>query len=287
MPRLTTTFGRTWWSQRWLRPLDELDAEFDGRLARGRALARESGVRTLTVEAGLILATVKGSYWEQYAVAIEVQPVSDTLWARVITELAQDTLALAKLLAGDMPAAIEATFARVGARLFAETDELAADCACADGYRPCKHILATIYAMAARLDQEPLLLFQLRGRSSEALLAALRANWAGEENIVLETRESPPGLSAERYFRPIPLLDDFTVRYEPPPRDAAIVRRLGQPVFAREGENVAAALTPVYQAITRHALKAVAQQRGATNLRRGGSELASHPSGQDEYTDPS
>ena len=63
-----------------------------------------------------------------------------------------------------MPTGIEAAFARVGARLFAESDELIAECACADGYRPCKHILATMYAMAARLDQEPLLLFELRGR---------------------------------------------------------------------------------------------------------------------------
>jgi uncharacterized Zn finger protein len=287
MPRLTTTFGRTWWSQRWLRPLDELGVEFDGRLSRGRALARDGGVRMLTVEPGLILATVKGSYWEQYAVTIEVQPLSDRVWARVTAELAQDTLAVAKLLAGDMPTAIEATFARVGARLFAETDELAADCACADGYHPCKHILATIYAMATRLDQEPALLFQLRGRSSEALLAALRANWAGEEDIVLEARESAPGLSAERYFGPIPLLDDFIVNYEPPAEDAAMVRRLGQPAFAREGEDVAAALTPVYRAITRHALKAVAQQRGATNRRRSGSESVSHSGDQNEPSDPS
>ena len=72
MPRLTTTFGRTWWSQRWLRPLDELDAAFDGRLARGRALARDGGVLQLCVEPGLILATVRGSYWERYDTAIEV-----------------------------------------------------------------------------------------------------------------------------------------------------------------------------------------------------------------------
>jgi uncharacterized Zn finger protein len=166
-----------------------------------------------------------------------------------------------------MPTGIEAAFARVGARLFAESDELIAECACADGYRPCKHILATMYAMATRLDQEPLLLFELRGRSSAALLSALRRQWAGEEEIAPEAHDSLPGLRADRYFGPIPLLDDFAVSYEEPKEDAAILQRLGQPAFAHEGEDVASALTPVYQAITRHALKAVAQQRSTRNSR--------------------
>jgi uncharacterized Zn finger protein len=275
MPRLTTTFGRTWWSQRWLRSLDELDAEFDGRLARGRALARDGGVLQLGVEPGLILATVKGSYWERHDVAMQVPTLADGVWARVIDELTQDTLTVATLLAGDMPTRIEATFARADAPLFVEMDEIAAECACADAYRPCRHILATIYAMAARLDQEPLLLFALRGRSSAALLSALRRQWAGEEATAPEAHHSLPGLRADRYFGPIPLLDDFAFSYEAPEEDAAILRHLGRPAFAREGEDVVAALTPVYQAITRHALKAVAQQRNTRNPRLSGPEAAS------------
>jgi uncharacterized Zn finger protein len=267
MPRLTTTFGRTWWSQRWLRPLDELDAEFDGRITRARALARDGGVLQLGVEPGLILATVKGSYWERHDVAIQVPTLAGGVWARVIDELAQDTLTVATLLAGEMPTRIEATFAHADAPLFVEMDELTTECACADAYRPCRHILATIYAMAARLDQEPLLLFALRGRSSAALLSALRRQWAGEEYTAPDTYDSLPGLRADRYFGPIPLLDDFTVNYEEPEEDATSLRRLGQPAFAREGEDVVAALAPVYQAITRHALKAVAQQRSTRTSR--------------------
>jgi uncharacterized Zn finger protein len=267
MPRLTTTFGRTWWSQRWLRPLGELDPEFDGRLARGRAIARDGGVLRPCVEPGLILAAVKGSYWERHDVAIQVPTLVDSVWARVIDELTHDTLTVATLLAGDMPTRIEATFARADAPLFVGMDDLAAECACADAYRPCRHILATMYAMAARLDQEPLLLFELRGRSSAALLSALRRQWAGEEEIAPETRDALPGLRSDRYFGPVPLLDGFTVNYEESEKDTAILRRLGQPAFTREGEDVAAALTPVYQAITRHALKAVAQQRNTTTPR--------------------
>ena len=278
MPRLTTTFGRTWWSQRWLRPLDELDAAFDGRLSRGRTIARDGGVLQMQVEPGVILASVKGSYWERCDTAIEVPALTESVWARVLDELTRDTLAEATLLAGEMPNGIEAAFARVGTRLFAESDELIGECACADSYRPCKHILATMYAMATRLDQEPLLLFQLRGKSSAALLAALHARWADEEDTAVEdTRETSPGLRADRYFGPIPLLDNFTVSYEKPADDAAIVRRLGQPAFAHEDTDIAEALTPVYQAVTRHALKAVAQQRRPKDPRSSG--LVASPEG--------
>jgi uncharacterized Zn finger protein len=268
MRRLTTTFGRTWWSQRWLRPLDELDTEFDGRLSRGRAIARDGGVLQLRVVRGLVIATVKGSYWERHDIAIQVPMLADAVWAQVIAELTRDTLAVATLLAGEMPAGIEAAFARADARLFVETTELAAKCPCADGYRPCKHILATMYAMAARLDQEPLLLFELRGRSCATLLAAMRSRWEGEDDSAFaETHDSSPGLCADHYFGPIPLLDDFAVSYQAPLEDATLVRRLGKPAFARESEDIAEALTPVYQAITRHALKAVAQQRNAPSGR--------------------
>jgi uncharacterized Zn finger protein len=137
--------------------------------------------------------------------------------------------------------------------------------------------------MAARLDQEPLLLFALRGRSSAALLSALRRQWAGEEEIAPETHDSLPGLRADRYFGPIPLLDDFAVSYEEPAEDAVILRRLGQPAFAREGEDVVVALTPVYQAITRHALKAVAQQRNSRNSRLSRPEPPSNPATSDRF----
>jgi uncharacterized Zn finger protein len=277
MPRLTTTFGRTWWSQRWLRPLDELDAAFDGRLSRGRTLARDGGVSQMRVEPGIILATVKGSYWERYDTAIEVPALAESAWVRVLDELTRDTLVEATLLAGEMPNGIEAAFARVGARLFAESDELIGECACADGYRPCKHILATMYATATRLDQEPLLLFQLRGKSRAALLATLRARWADEDDSAFEeTRDASPGLRADRYFGPIPPLDTFTVNYEEPAEDAALLHRLGQPAFAHEDADIAEALTPVYQAITRHALKAVAQQRRSRDSRPSGPAAASH-----------
>jgi uncharacterized Zn finger protein len=62
-----------------------------------------------------------------------------------------------------------------------EAGDLTLSCTCSDARtQPCKHIAATGYALAARLDADPLLLFTLRGRPPAELLPAIRARRAGE-----------------------------------------------------------------------------------------------------------
>jgi uncharacterized Zn finger protein len=62
-----------------------------------------------------------------------------------------------------------------------EAGDLTLSCTCSDARtQPCKHIAATGYALAARLDSDPLLLFTLRGRQPADLLQAIRARRAGE-----------------------------------------------------------------------------------------------------------
>ncbi len=62
-----------------------------------------------------------------------------------------------------------------------EAGDLTLSCTCSDARaQPCKHVAAAGYALAARLDADPLLLFTLRGRQPEDLLPAVRARRAGE-----------------------------------------------------------------------------------------------------------
>jgi uncharacterized Zn finger protein len=62
-----------------------------------------------------------------------------------------------------------------------EAGDLTLSCTCSDARtQPCKHVAATGYALAARLDADPLILFTLRGRRPEDLLPAIRARRAGE-----------------------------------------------------------------------------------------------------------
>ena len=48
-------------------------------------------------------------------------------------------------------------------------DDFNIECSCSDWSNPCKHIAGVHYLLAAQLDQDPFLLFELRGLSREAL----------------------------------------------------------------------------------------------------------------------
>src|SRR5262249_36393738 len=49
------------------------------------------------------------------------------------------------------------------------------ECSCPDNANPCKHISAVYYLLGEQFDADPFLLFQLRGRSKDQIIADLRA----------------------------------------------------------------------------------------------------------------
>src|SRR6266567_2741324 len=52
--------------------------------------------------------------------------------------------------------------------------ELETDCSCPDWANPCKHIAAVYYLLAERFDEDPFLIFKLRGRTKDEIIQALR-----------------------------------------------------------------------------------------------------------------
>lgn len=47
--------------------------------------------------------------------------------------------------------------------LFPEPREISFNCSCPDWALMCKHVAAVLYGVGARLDEDPLLFFELRG----------------------------------------------------------------------------------------------------------------------------
>ena len=75
----------------------------------------------------------------------------------------------ARLLAGEVPAELEAVFDGAGVPLLPRTwNDLHASCSCPDCENPCKHIAAVLYVFADRLDDDPWLLLAWRGRTRDA-----------------------------------------------------------------------------------------------------------------------
>jgi uncharacterized Zn finger protein len=169
--------GQSWWAERWIAALERLIDP--ARLRRGRSYARSGQVLSITEKGGGVAAKVQGSRPSPYNITIRVEPLSDAQWAAVIEQMADQALFTAQLLAGEMPPDIEQAFAATGASLFPDkSGDLTTSCSCPDSANPCKHIAATHYILGEQFDEDPFLIFRLRGRTQEQILDALRARRA-------------------------------------------------------------------------------------------------------------
>jgi hypothetical protein len=148
------------------------------RLPRGRTYARTGAVGELEVRAGAIVAAVQGSRPKPYKVTVRVRTYSDKEWDRTLAALASRVGNLAALLDGEMPPAVADDLATAKIDLLPGAGELQPRCSCPDWADPCKHSAAVCYLVADTLDADPFLLFLMRGRDRDALLAGLRARRA-------------------------------------------------------------------------------------------------------------
>ena len=251
--------GETWWSKRWIKVLESFS--MGTRLTRGRSYARQGQVISIDVEPGLVKAKVQGSQPRPYNVKIRLEPLSDQDWDKVTDAMASQAIFAAKLLAGEMPNTIEEAFASVHVSLFPTAlRELNTDCSCPDWANPCKHIAAVYYLLAERFDEDPFLIFKLRGRTKEQIIAVLRDKRAAtfpvedtsagaetasaeEENLIsLEEH-------LETFWQAGEAIESFTVNLSTPKIDKAILKRLGGAPFTIGDMNVASLLAKAYSAV--------------------------------------
>src|SRR5207253_1847109 len=89
---------------------------------------------------------------------------------RIIGDLSTRASFVARLLMNEMPDTIDEAFAGLGTHLLPhDRRDLITDCSCPDWSNPCKHIAGVYYLLAADLDSDPFLLFELRGLSRKNL----------------------------------------------------------------------------------------------------------------------
>ena len=87
---------------------------------------------------------------------------------------------ITQLLLNEMPDDIEAAFDCVKLHLLPHSRrEFLTSCSCPDDANPCKHVAGVSYTLAAALDRDPLVLFELRGLSRAQLRSELEASPLG------------------------------------------------------------------------------------------------------------
>lgn len=172
------TFGATWWGQAWLDALEGRAVHDPNRLPRGRTYARKGNATELTVAAGRVRASVKGSRPEPYDVLLEVRRFREDEWDCVLDAVVAKAGHAAALLDGELDPGIVADASAVDVELLPRSGELRTACSCPDWAEPCKHAAAVCYLMADALDEDPFVLLQLRGMGREEVLAAVRSRRA-------------------------------------------------------------------------------------------------------------
>jgi len=172
---------RTWWGQRFIAALEQFTDT--ARLARGRSYANDNRIKSWALKNGTLSAKIRGNknpyfgvYKEPtYETAISLKSISATDWALLIHHLGSRAGYISRLLLNEMPDHIERPFKSLDLHLLPHSaKDFKTSCSCPDYENPCKHIAGLCYFLSSKLDENPFLLFELRGLSPEQLLEKLR-----------------------------------------------------------------------------------------------------------------
>lgn len=162
------TIVKTFWGKAWCENLERY-SDYANRLPRGRTYVRNGSVIDLQIAPGEIKALVSGS--EIYKVAVKVAPVTKARWQSICKDCAGAIDSLIELLQGQFSKGVMERVCRQKTGLFPSPDEIKLSCSCPDWAGMCKHVAAVLYAIGARIDQHPDLLFRLHQVDEMELIA--------------------------------------------------------------------------------------------------------------------
>ena len=212
------SIARSFWGKAWCENLESY-SDYANRLPRGRTYVRNGSVVDFVIAPGEINALVSGS--DLYRITIKIQPVQKAEWKALKTDCAGRVGSLIDLLQGKLSAQVMEIITRRETGLFPRPAEIGLSCSCPDWAGMCKHVAATLYAVGARLDQNPELLFVLRGADHLELVTE------ATESVTIGVSSSLDGsatLTGEN------LEEIFGIEIEPdvlPGRDESAKRRVG------------------------------------------------------------
>lgn len=200
--------ARTFWGKAWCSNL-EAYSDHQNRLPRGRTYVRNGSVIDLKITPGRLSAQVVGS--SVYEIEIHIEPLAAARWQELVRECTGSIATLVELLQGKFSQAVMERMCAPRTGLFPEPDQIDFRCSCPDWAHMCKHVVAALYGVGARLDEQPELLFALRQVDAAELLAAKAAD--------LPARAGEPASS--RILDDAALTDVFGIEIAEPAAPAA------------------------------------------------------------------
>lgn len=205
------------------------------RAQRGRELAADGGVHTISIGTGHLSAKVTGSEDRDYDVTLTTRPLPPRVWAAV-TGREPDGVSSGKEQSVRLEHELAAGW---GEPLVPHGRDVRRSCTCPDieFSGTCKHVVALAYVFAEAVDDDPSLLLR----------------WRGVGPATDEVERAAPEPVAE----PVTRVDDDAwaagdVPVIEPPRPlpvAAVLKRLGPSGVKLDGVELIDLLEPAYAAL--------------------------------------
>lgn len=157
------------WAKQWVNYMESLS--MGARLGRGRAYAVSGQVFDLEIGAGIVKGYVQGASESPYQCSFEWEVVPKKEREEIIANLRKRPMALAQLLVHNLPESVQLIFRSAGYPLLPNLENLLLPhCDCPDGTHHCKHIAAVLFILGEAIEQNPMLLLQMRGITMEDIL---------------------------------------------------------------------------------------------------------------------
>lgn len=182
------TIAKSWWGKAWCSNLEQY-ADYESRLERGKRYVRTGAVLDLKIQKGKILARVQGTRKTPYKVEIRISPLSEEKCQGIIQKCGRKLENVEELMAGNFPEEMQELFQGKDG-LFPTPKEISFNCSCPDWALMCKHVAAVLYGVGVRLDEQPLLFFELRGIDAGRFIDVTLANRV-EQMLANADKKSP------------------------------------------------------------------------------------------------
>lgn len=163
------TIAKSFWGKSWCLHLESF-SDYENRLPRGRTYVRNGSVCHLDMSRGKISAIVCGS--DMYKIAIDIKQIDNAKWENIKKKCSGQIGSILELLRGKLSTQVMGIVTEQKNGLFPHPTEISLSCSCPDWAIMCKHVAAVLYGVGSRLDEDPSLLFLLRGVDPQELISS-------------------------------------------------------------------------------------------------------------------
>ncbi|NEP20098.1 MAG: hypothetical protein F6J97_24980 [Leptolyngbya sp. SIO4C1] len=245
---------QTWWGQRLIEVLQRFTQA--GRLQRGRRYANRDRIEHFLIESNLVIAKIRGNANPYYGVyqpptyttTLEFKAFSIERWQLGVAEITSKASLVSRLMVDEIPEALEANLSSLGISLLPQTaSEITTRCTCPDWQNPCKHVAGLYYFLAEQINEDPFILFELRGLPRDALYTELKKSPLGAALVAEREQAQTDPAPVEAYYTPpltqspptVATLQDFWLGTQPLPPVAEPVPGVSAIHIKKQGDNPA------------------------------------------------